>query len=313
MFEQYLGRRQREAYADPGTREGWDLWLERVLAAYGEDDPREVDIAIIDGQLPLTAETAGTIYADFTPPKPTYARGDRPALEAVVDATVAADMPDRQKALALMRRCRDNGRHGQIPQDSFWGGSEEDLLRRGAKMCNEISRVFCCLAQIAGLQARVFCSHISGHMMNEVLVDGRWWWMDVMKGLYCFRDDGEPASAWDLFGDPLLFDRQSGRTWADFEFAAPFPPEMPGAREANAAFVQARLRECYFRPNEALAIGNHSVAEWRRFTYPWHTASRDIGRETIARRRMHRLMRRMGWPDAYFDPKLFDGALRTKD
>ena len=43
MFDEYLGGRQCEGFPDPLTREGCRLWLERVLAYYG-DDPRQVDV-----------------------------------------------------------------------------------------------------------------------------------------------------------------------------------------------------------------------------------------------------------------------------
>jgi hypothetical protein len=313
MFEEILGRQQMDGFPDPGTREGCRLWLERVLAFYGEDEPRDVDIAIIDQQLPLTEQTADYLYSEFTPPRPRYTPGERPVLEELVAQVVTDGMGEQDKALALMRRCRDNGQHGQIPVGSFTGGSEEELLKRGAKMCNEISRVFACLAQIAGLQARVFCSHMTGHMMNEVLVDGKWWWIDVMKGQYCFNDDGSPASAWDLKRDPSLFDRQKRSVWEDFQFDSPFHPAHPQARALNAAFVQAKCKLCYFKDLEATAIGNYFVADWRECRFGWHTTGSDRGREEVARHALHRLLRRLGWPEFYFDHKQFDGTLKTAD
>jgi hypothetical protein len=155
-----------------------ELWLERVLGVYGEEGG--VDIEIIEGMLALNEKTREHIYeGDFTPKGIPYVRGSRTLLERTVDEAVKGGMTEREKALAIMRRCRDNRDHGLKGAD-WYGGSEEELLKRGAIMCNEISRVFVCLCQVAGLRARIMCSHISGHMMAEVEVDGKWWWMDPM-------------------------------------------------------------------------------------------------------------------------------------
>jgi hypothetical protein len=53
-------------------------------------------------------------------------------LEAIVREHVRETMSGREKALALMRRCRDNQDKGLAKPNLFYGGSEEDLLRRGA-------------------------------------------------------------------------------------------------------------------------------------------------------------------------------------
>ena len=317
MFEQYVGRKQCDGYPDPLTREACRLWLERVLGYYG-DDAGVVDVGIIDGQLPLTAETADHIYSEpFTPKKVNYRRGDRPMLERIVDSLVKPGMSDRDKALVLMRRCRDNPAHSALRgHGDFCGGSEEELIKRGAIMCNEISRVFACLAQVGGLPARVFSSHITGHMMNEVCVDGRWWWIDVMFGVYFYRPDGSPASAWDLLTDRSLFSRQKRATFADWSnehVRGPFPAAHPRACELNLAYRIARYRECYFNPKEAAAIGNYGLDSLARFSFPWHTAGADPAREAVARHQLAQVTRKLGWPDWFLDFKLFDEELKTAD
>lgn len=313
MFEQFMGRKQGDGFSDPLTREACAHWLGRVLGYYG-DDARQVDIGIIDGQLPLTAETAPHIYSDFTPTTVNYRRGDRPMLEEVVASVVRPGMSDVEKTLALLRRCRDNAQFGSVPDPgAFCGGSEEELLKRGATMCNEISRVFACLANVAGLPARIYSAHITGHMMNEVYVAGHWWWVDVMKGIYAFRDDGAPASAWDLLRDSTLLERQTRATWADFGSPdRPFSPHHPRAKSLNIAYWQARFRDCYFNPREAAAIGNYGVADGGRFTTPWRSQSANPALEADARHKLALVTKKLGWPDYYWDFKLFDGELKVK-
>ena len=187
MFESQRGRRQMLLIDDPMTRKGCELWLERVLGFYGQDGG--VDVEIIDEQIILNDKTVEYLYGDYTPRKLAYVPGSRPMLEAIVREHVNPGMSERDKALALMRRVRDNQDHGLARPDLFAGGSEEDLLKRGALTCNEVSRLFVCLCQIAGLPARTHGSHISGHMMTEVLTDGRWGWIDPMKGLAAVKDE----------------------------------------------------------------------------------------------------------------------------
>lgn len=309
MFEQYMGRKQMKLIDDPLTKKGCELWLQRVLSYYGEDGG--VDVEIINGQLILNDKTAGHIYSGFTPTEIHYVPGSRPMLEEVVKKKVKKDMSEREKALALMRRCRDNRDHGLARPALFRGGTEEELLKRGALMCNEISRVFICLCQVAGLPARVHCSHISGHMMTEVMTDGKWGWIDPMKGIAPVNDDNHPASAWELLQDPTLFERQPKSVWKDVR-----PPAVyVGNRERdriNIAFQMARNRDCYFNPREAMAVGNYFVWEFEKYTYPWRIDPAHPKRRLEVQRLEELNRKALGWPDYYFNPLLFDEDIKPR-
>ncbi len=311
MFEDEMGFNQAALMPDPLTRRGVGLWLERVLGFYGDDGG--VDVQIIAGQLALTEETQEYVYdGDFTPTDIPYLPGSRPLLEKTLNDVVKPAMSDQEKALAIMRRCRDNRDRG-LKGGNWTGGSEEELLKRGAIMCNEISRVFACLCQIAGLRARVMCAHISGHMMSEVEVDGKWWWIDSMQGCYCFTDDGSPASTWDLLQDPTLFERQSKEQLKDCRPTAPFTGDFPEARELSVAFRMVKNRDCYFHPKEAIAIGNYLVWEKDTYTFPWVREAVDPARLLRARLAEMQNRKALGWPDYYFNPHLFDEELNTRD
>jgi Transglutaminase-like superfamily len=313
MFEEYMGRKQGEIFEDPLTRKACLLWLERVIGYFGDGDEGGIDIQIIDGQLGLCARTADYLYADFTPTELKYLPGSRPLLErTLAELNLASDLGDRQKMLAIMRRCRDNRDRGLAGKGCDWcGGSEEDLLKRGAIMCNEISRVFVCLCQIAGLPARVHSSHISGHMMAEVMTDGKWSWVDPMKGVAPLNDADEPASAWELLQDPQLFERQPQSVWDDIR-----PPAITfGSEECdprNLHFTMARNRDCYFHPKEAMALGNYFVWDFAKYNYNWHIDSVDEMRVKEARYQNALNKKQLNWPDYYFDAKLFNEKLPVK-
>ena len=232
-------------------------------------------------------------------------------LEAVAAECIRPGMSERDKALALMRRVRDNQDHGLASPALFYGGDEEDLLKRGAIMCNEVSRLYVCLCQIAGLPARLHGTHISGHMMTEVLTDGRWGWVDPMQGMAAVTDRDQPASVWDLVQDPRLFERQPPSFWDDVR-----PPNIVfGDRQRdprNLAFAMAMLRDAYFHPREAQALGNYSVREHARYTYPWIREPADPARLREARHQEALNRARLGWPAFYHQPHLFDEALKMR-
>lgn len=309
MFEDARGRNQAALIDDPLTRRGVELWLERVLGFYGEQGG--VDVEVIDDQIILNDRTVEYLYSEYTPLEIRYEPGSRPMLEAVVNEHVGEGMCGREKALALMRRVRDNQDHGLASPGLFAGGTEEELMKRGALTCNEVSRLYVCLCQIAGLPARLMGSHISGHMMTEVCADGKWAWIDPMKGIAPVTDDDAPASTWELMGDPTLFERQPGAVWADCR-----PPRVTfGAEQRdvrNVAREMARNRDCYFHRREAVALGNYFVWEQRRYTYPWRTGPADPDRLQRARHGEYLNRRAAGWPDHYFNNYLFDEELKTR-
>ncbi|MBI3827931.1 MAG: transglutaminase domain-containing protein [Planctomycetes bacterium] len=309
MFENARGRNQAALIDDPLVRRGVEQWLERVLGFYGEDGG--VDVEVIANQVILNEKSRAHLYSDYTPLELKYVSGSRPMLEAVVREVTTPAMNAREKARALMRRVRDNQDRGLKKWDLFFGGHEEDLLRRGARMCNEVSRLYACLCQIAGLPARLFCAHISGHMMNEVYIDGKWRWIDSMKGFMPVNDKDELVSAWDLWKDPRLFERQPKSVWDDVR-----PPAiMFGTQQRdprNLAKTMAHNRDCYFHPREALAIGNYFVWDHAKYTYPWRIEPADLDRLQRARHAEQLNRAKLGWPSHYYDPNLLDETVKMR-
>lgn len=309
MFENERGRNQTALCEDPLTRKGVDFWLERVLGFYGEDGG--VDVEVIEDMLLLNGKTEAYIYSDFTPLELKYVSGTRPMLEQIIEKHVRAGMSEREKARSLMLRVRDNQDHGLARADLFYGGDEEDLMKRGAIMCNEVSRLYACLCQIAGLPARLYCAHISGHMMNEIFIDGRWAWVDSMCGLMPVRDDGELASGWELHLEPKLWERQPKSVWDDCR-----PPHCHfGTNQRdprNLARTMANNRDNYCHPREALAIGNYFVWDHGRYTYPWIIEPADPDRLGEAKVNETHNRKAAGWPDHYFNPLLVTEELKMR-
>jgi len=155
------------------------------------------------------------IYNGYTSSTICYVKGSRPQLEALVKDVCKGLRDPFEKAVALT--CF-------VAQGVKWAGfyaaqkkgkqlkldrtlTEEQLLDFGFGWCNEQARVLCCLAQIAGIPARlVFSSSPKGkfgHVVTEVLLPNGWMLADQSMG-YCFVKGNRPVNAWELLNKPAM-------------------------------------------------------------------------------------------------------------
>lgn len=231
--------------------------------------PGTVDHIFFDEALVLHEETVEHAYTDFTPLDQPYAAGSRPFLEKVARQVTDGLTRERDKALALLDWCvaipttysrAGWGGFGESPEP-FHGGAEEEVIRKGSGMCNEVARVLGILAQIAGLASR-YVGHMTpidydnpasgtGHGVNEIHVDGGWAYFDI-RGRYFLKRDGTFASAWDLLEDPDLVDRQ--------------PPEVLAHRCPRSDHSVAGK---YYRSPAVTIIVNYLAADHARYDYSW--------------------------------------------
>jgi len=169
-------------------RDGWPELRDRMI--YWHDCHRNVylrgsvDYVFHDQQIALTPETEAWFYSADAVRLPTHAPGTRRLLEQAVAEQTAGCRTDRAKAMALVHLVgtpeTSPYRHRGEAFTSFLGGTEDEVLRKGWRMCNEISRVLAFLCQIAGMPARCLflftdpLTRIDGHAMTEIFFDGKW-------------------------------------------------------------------------------------------------------------------------------------------
>lgn len=154
------------------------------------------------------------IYNRYTAATPSYVKGSRPALERLARklGTRARDDMGRTAAIAQY-----------VAQEVPWAGyyerklgkrlpvdrnlSEEEILKSGFGWCNEQARLFCSLAQLANLPARLVfaCNRAEtfGHVVAEVLTKQGWMLVDQSFG-HCFTHRRRPSSAWEVAHRPAL-------------------------------------------------------------------------------------------------------------
>lgn len=225
-----LGPAPTELDLNPFTgRNGWPDARDRMIYWHGAADnsylPGTVDYALHDEQIALTPESECYFYSADSVRLPDYTQGSRPFLEEVMQKATQDCHRDRDKALALVRLIgnpdsspyRDpayRDMYGPNYRERPLGGTEEDVLRKGWHMCNEITRVLVLLCQIARLPARtVFLftdplKNVDGHAVTEIFFDGKWNMVENNLGVMFLTQSGYFASVVELRDDPAIVNRR---------------------------------------------------------------------------------------------------------
>ncbi len=176
-------------------------------------------------QIKLLPETHKYLYTQYTPLRVQYRKGSRSFLEKIIVKTASKAKDDQDKVIMLMNWCvnieknfptrernAESGFYRSL-DDFLWGGTEEEVIKKGSDWCGEIARVFCILNQIAGFPARiVYLYHVSepqAHAVGEVYVESKWSLFDVLSQKYYPKKDGTIANAWELRENPSLIDEQT--------------------------------------------------------------------------------------------------------
>ena len=237
-----------------------------------------VDHVSFDQAMALQPATADYLYSQYTPLDQPFVPGTRPFLERLTTKVTDGFTTDRDKAIALVDwiwRIRVNYAHPEY--EPFHGGSEEEVVRKGSNMCNEMARVMIVMAQIAGIPSR-YIGHMtpldyddpatgSGHGVCELHIDGAWAYFDV-RGRFFEKADRSLASAWDVINDVGLLDRQSDAVKAHMDPRS----SMEGAKSLYA-------------PGTAHIIVNYLAADHAGYDYSWSYPSKSLWLEARERAR----------------------------
>ncbi len=249
----YTGIRASAHICGEWRRRAYICNHEQLSVNYSEN----VEFELRREQIILAPQTADFLYGPEGVPKPRYVKGSRPVLEAVVGEAIAGKTTQQEKALAIMRFCRDLKKRPDRAEGDTWyfGGTEEQLIEKGEDLCETLGRLFTALCEIAGIPARIIMHDIGGHITEEAYMDGHWGYIDPRFGIYFLRPDGKIASLWELMNEPRLADDQ---------------PEGVKAEVAGVYTWEQRADACrrkFFAPQEVNGFEYYSLADKDKYHY----------------------------------------------
>lgn len=182
--------------------------------------PGSVDRELAAGMVRLCEDTVSYLYDAYTDLHIGYVNGSRPALEETLSEINPSVIDPGQliSAIANFTRGLADKRPRGLDAKRF-GGTEEQIIERGSEWCTDVARVGCALFQIAGLPCRVLNlfnlnAAYSGHVIVEVYRPDTWGAIDTNSGVVYHKDDGTPATTWELMHDDALVNRhKSPEAW----------------------------------------------------------------------------------------------------
>ncbi len=247
----FTGRAAAEMIVGEDRQRAYVLCHDQLHINYDDG----VEFQLRQEQAILCPQTVDFLYGEFVR-SPRYVRGSRPGLEATVAEATAGCRTEREKVLALMRLCRDLYQKNTGDWSEYvYGGTEEELLEKGEQLCECLGRLMVALCEVMGVTGRILMHDIGGHITSEILVEGRWAYIDPRAGLYCFGADGEFVSAWEIWQRPEILREQSDEVKADI---------------SERWTWEERVETCerkYFHPLEVNGFENYSLADAERYSY----------------------------------------------
>lgn len=182
----------------------------RIMLERDAHAPGSVDRVLMERMIRLCPETSAYLYSEYTPTDVTYKGGSRPELESHLKEMVATSRTAEEQIGRIIRFCSvlEKRASGDLDEMLF-GGTEEEIMRRGSDWCTDLARVACVLCQMVGLPARVLMladtdRAYSGHSIVEVFRNDVWGAVDPTYAVVYRHADGSPVSTWDLVNQPEL-------------------------------------------------------------------------------------------------------------
>jgi len=229
--------------------------MEYMRAAFGNN----VDFQRLADVVLYCSQTRDYLYS--VPSLPYYEQGSRPILEKVVVEVCNGCKSDREKVLALMVYIRDL-RKKVNGYDFFFGGTEEELIKKGERYCERVSRLMCGLCEIAGIASRTLIHVSGGHYTNEVYIDGGWAYVDPRFGLFYLDHTGKMMSLEELISNPNMIYGQP--QWV-YDYASD---------EASIEFMCQQNHDIYMRKSEIQCYVPYSLSDAYKYNFEWLPSSR---------------------------------------
>ncbi len=222
---------------------------------YGDN----VEFEKLAGQIVLCPETEAMIYAAPSPVR--YIPGTRPQLENTVAGLLIDCKTEREKLLALLRFTRDlYKKYGG--EQLFYGGTEEELIKKGEWLCECLGRLIVALAEIARIPGRIVMHVAGGHITAELYIEDGWVYVDPRCGMLYEKPNGRLASVRDCTRERTLFSSQP--SWVQALVSDAWTYEFRNIqRNANVLL----------HPRELQTFCDYSLADAEKYHFDWLSVS----------------------------------------
>ena len=234
-----------------------------------------VEFQRLSEQILLCPETESYLYPTEAPVIK-YVRGTRPILDKMGDEICKGLTTDREKVLAILRYIRDM--HKKVGgADYFYGGTEEELIKKSEWFCERVSRVMVGLCETQGIAGRIVYHVAAGHVTCEIYLEGGWAYFDPRCGMFCVDENDRFMSVADIVKDRDAIYRQP--EWVtDYH-----------ARYWSLDYRQHRNYHFCFSPYELQCIGEYSLADADRYNFEWVKPYGGSGNERTVQNRYEEL------------------------
>lgn len=247
-IEEYTGLNVLDKLPEGGREIYMGNW-NQLHINYGDN----VEWQKLKKQVWLCDATREYLYAKPQPVK--YVKGSRPYLEKKVATAIEGCTTDREKVIALMSFIRDLYKHSEA-YGLFYGGTEEELIKKGENLCECLGRLMVSLCEILGFPGRIVM-HLSGHIVCEIYIEDRWAFFDARHGFF-FLDENDQF----LSIDALIHNHAPIKNQKDWVRAY-----------ASEKFdLEKSLNNCdekYFNPREIQLYCPYSLMDADEYNYEW--------------------------------------------
>jgi len=252
-LEAYSGKQAADRIVGEDRRAAYLYNYRQLDINYGGG----VEFQLRARQAILCPQTAEFLYSEFTPTTVRYQKGSRPRLEAVAAEATAGCASQADKALAIMRLCRDLYKQGpKTPWNQYvFGGTEEEMLDKPEILCETLGRLMVALCEVIGVPGRVVMHDIGGHIGAEIFIDGDWAYIDPRCGMYFRKPKGGFASVWELVQDPSIIWQQTDAVKADV------------SDQWSWGYRAWKCASMYFTVEEVNGFQNYSLADADSYDY----------------------------------------------
>lgn len=167
-----------------------------------------VDRILVEKMIKLDDSSVEYLYNSYTDLSNYYKHQNRIFLENIVNTLKRTKSSETIDNIILY--CRNIVKNCDTDDaDMIFGGTEEEIVKRGTYWCTDIARVACILLQIAGLPSRILITANTkfaycGHVVVEVFYENKWGVTDPTNGTVIRHQNRTPASAWEIYNDCIL-------------------------------------------------------------------------------------------------------------